>query len=49
MKLLTILTLAGLLVVAGLLIYFKEWYALAALAAALLYFIMRRLRSDLLK
>lgn len=49
MKPLTILTLVVLLVVAAFLIFFKEWYALAALAVALLYFILRRLRGDLLK
>ena len=49
MKHLTILMLLILLIVAAILIYLKEWYALAALGAALLYFILRRLRGDLLK
>lgn len=49
MKPLTILTLVIILSVAGILIYFREWYALAALAAAIIFFILRRLRNDLIQ
>jgi hypothetical protein len=49
MKPLTILTLGILLAVVGVLIYFREWYAIAALSAALVFFILRRLRNDMFK
>lgn len=49
MKPLTILTLVIFLAIAAILIYLREWYALAAFGAALLFFFLRRVRSDLIE